>query len=621
MIRRPDAAYIKEAGRFYLQVGYDEFFVKGQSAYTGTSYIPSDKIRSKYSTAIEFINDQGDIIKTVSKDDTKEEKNAEDLGEELNNVLRYIIDLANHIGFKYQQLWLDNVPQLLYLENLQKKYNTEISKNIIMPLIGEYDDPKNQKQGPVSIDLTRKGNLVICGNVGSGKTTLLSTIIYSSITTHNTDELNIYILDFGAETLRMFSKAPQVGNFMSSSDSEEIEKFFYYLEHEVNKRKSYYSMNGGSFHGNIEKGIMEFPNILVFINSIDVFREVYENIFDDLFSPITRDSSRLGVTFIVTSNLSNSLPIYIEGNFPQKIALHFIDNTEYTTVFNNTNGVIPADNPGRGLIELDSVYEFQTAMVFNHFYMEKNLSYVIEKLNQFLKKNQGIPKMPKLITIGTVKDDISTLDNVPIGINIKSNCTLNYNFNEFITPILYSSINSLKSFEVGLIEVLTNVKDTKVIVFDALCNISQIENAQIYTSNFKNLGIAVYNNILKKKEAVMGEKIVIIISGYKKIQSHLKKLQSEDENTKTIDDIINVAKETSNFKFILIEDKEFESVDDTSWSEYFDYNKGILVATDVESQELIQVDNDYSDIKVTRDVALAIVDSKINYVKFVKGKE
>ena len=29
MIRKPDAAYIKESGRFYLQVGYDEIYAEG----------------------------------------------------------------------------------------------------------------------------------------------------------------------------------------------------------------------------------------------------------------------------------------------------------------------------------------------------------------------------------------------------------------------------------------------------------------------------------------------------------------------------------------------------------------------------------------------------------------
>ena len=66
MIRRDDAAYIKESGRFYLQVGYDEIFVKGQSAYTGTQYVPSDTVISNDNSKedIEFLDDLGNVINT-----------------------------------------------------------------------------------------------------------------------------------------------------------------------------------------------------------------------------------------------------------------------------------------------------------------------------------------------------------------------------------------------------------------------------------------------------------------------------------------------------------------------------------------------------------------------------
>ena len=36
MIKRPDAAELKNTGRFYLQVGYNELFAQGQSAWCGS---------------------------------------------------------------------------------------------------------------------------------------------------------------------------------------------------------------------------------------------------------------------------------------------------------------------------------------------------------------------------------------------------------------------------------------------------------------------------------------------------------------------------------------------------------------------------------------------------------
>ena len=59
MIKTPDAAYLKTTGSFYLQVGNDEFYGLGQSAYAGYKYIPSDVIKKEIDTDIHFINQIG----------------------------------------------------------------------------------------------------------------------------------------------------------------------------------------------------------------------------------------------------------------------------------------------------------------------------------------------------------------------------------------------------------------------------------------------------------------------------------------------------------------------------------------------------------------------------------
>ena len=43
MIKCPDAASLKNPGRFYLQVGYNELFTLGQAAWAGAQYYPTEK--------------------------------------------------------------------------------------------------------------------------------------------------------------------------------------------------------------------------------------------------------------------------------------------------------------------------------------------------------------------------------------------------------------------------------------------------------------------------------------------------------------------------------------------------------------------------------------------------
>lgn len=80
-----------------------------------------------------------------------------------------------------------------------------------MITIGEYDEPENQKQGILNLDLIKTGNTIVYGSADSGKETLLSTMIYDLMTTYTTDEVWMYIIDFGTESFKIFKECPHVG--------------------------------------------------------------------------------------------------------------------------------------------------------------------------------------------------------------------------------------------------------------------------------------------------------------------------------------------------------------------------------------------------------------------------
>ena len=66
MLKRPEAASLRQVGRYYLQVGYNEYFALGQSAYCGAKYYPSEKIVKQVDKSVNFINDFGAFIKKYS---------------------------------------------------------------------------------------------------------------------------------------------------------------------------------------------------------------------------------------------------------------------------------------------------------------------------------------------------------------------------------------------------------------------------------------------------------------------------------------------------------------------------------------------------------------------------
>ena len=145
VIKCPDAAFLKQTGRFYFQVGYNEIFLLGQAAWAGGKYFPEEKVKKTIDTSIEVINNIGYVLKKI---ETKEKKqlNLNAQGEELSNIVKYLDSLANQQQISCKPLWLDKIPDYIKVEDLAQKYNYKKENYILNPIIGEYDVPNKQEQ-------------------------------------------------------------------------------------------------------------------------------------------------------------------------------------------------------------------------------------------------------------------------------------------------------------------------------------------------------------------------------------------------------------------------------------------------------------------------------------------
>ena len=625
MIRRDDAAYLKQAGRFYLQVGYDEYFVLGQSGYSGTAYVPSETAVSRFDNSVSFVSDLGEVYKKSGqkeKEEEKKEKETKNLGEELNNILKYIIDAASKEGYKDSQLWLDNVPEVMYYDGLIKKYNPQNEVFNINPVIGEYDNPRNQAQGIVRLPLTYEGNTYIIGSSRSGKNTLLSTMIYSTILTHASEEVNIYILDFGAEKLKKFEKAPQVGEVLTIENPDKIKYLFYMLQIEQIKRQKYYSENGGEFLHDVKKGSSPFPNILVIIYDVDVFMENNESIFENFIAPMSRNSSKYGINFIVTGIGENSLPYSVANNFPQKICLNLTDSDGMSTYF--YGAPVIKKNPGRGLVQINAVaYEFQVPLIFEEDQEIESLAYVIEQLNEHLKtKAVPVPFIPDRVTIEHLADGIGTLDRVPLGVNLVTAQLGYFNFDSLINIMMSVTENTVAKFMNGLLQVLVKVSNTKVIVLSALGEkIKAPKEVKVYDSSFKKVIPVLSKNIEKYNsgEKSGDDKFLIIVLGYTKLNGHMTNIKKKHDSINTIDELVAMSKENNNFRYLIYDiyeearlwrsDKVFEFLDTSS---------GIWVGKGFDDQSFIDVNAYRDDVPMTDEVVVPVIYGDPAFLKSIK---
>ena len=138
------------------------------------------------------------------------------------------------------------IPAEIFVSNLIKKYSFVAKPWEIKAIIGEYDDPNNQRQDLLTLDFNDGGNTLIYGV--SGKEIMLSTIIYSLITTHTSDELNIYIIDFGSEMFGTFKAAPQIGDVVFINEAEKLNNLFSIVQKELEVRKKLFADYNGSYN-------------------------------------------------------------------------------------------------------------------------------------------------------------------------------------------------------------------------------------------------------------------------------------------------------------------------------------------------------------------------------------
>lgn len=589
MIGNFDAASLVDVGRFYLQVGYNEYFALGQSAWTGAAYFPEEKRKKRVDTSLQFINNIGETIKSVNN----EVMTVKPQGEEINNIIKYLISLSNNI--KVNKLWLNPIPALIYVDDLETKYNYKHEKNVINPVIGEFDDPNNQRQGLLTLNLSEAGNTIIYGGTGSGKEDFLATTIYSIIKHHSPLETNIYMLDFGSEILQTFKDAPQVGDVVSSSEEEKVRNLFKLLKSIIDMRIRILADYNGDFKLYNNSNEIPLPTIIVIINNYEAFSELYEdcNIY---LTAISRDCFKYGITIIMTASNGNSVRYKLSQNFKNQIPLQLNDEYEYVTIIGKTNGIYPSNISGRGLVKLDNIYEFQTANIRP----KSEQTDFIKQLCQRLKQEATyialkIPTLPSHITMDTFKGKITKKNLFGIGMCKDDLELATYNFKK-------NYANIITSFDFDLFDKFINALVKQIsaklnlTVVDTKDIIEKSQNYQYIDSNFDNFvkklnetidrQLMQYQNNGYDLSSLEGEDNIYVISGFGTFYNRLSK-----EMQTTFESLMIKGLEIGKNYFILLDTvDQFKTFEYNEWyKKTVTKNSGIWIGSGINEQSIIKV--------------------------------
>ena len=465
MLKKPDASTLVETGRFYLQVGYDELFELGQSAWSGAYYNEEDSMYAVKDESIDLIDSSGNVVDRIRSNNIKADYKSK---KQIVAIMEHITRIAKEDNISSKPLWEPELDKHISVDKLFIKYNAEmVTKDKVVALIGEIDNPYEQKKDLMSIDFVKDGNTIIYGLAGSGEDMIINAILYSTYNYYSPEILNTYILDFGSEYFKIYENAPQCGGVVIDGENERIENLFTMIKQELKDRKKILSSYSGDIFEYNKKSDNTLPFIFVIINNFSHFYESY-SVYEDSLIAITRESVKYGMYFIITTTSSSGMRYRLQQNFSNTICFKLSDISEYSATIGRTNGVIPNDIVGRGIIKRDEVYVFQTAEIATEKTEQNEIikEFCIKLSKQYDdKKAKQIPLVPKIVTSDSCENKQVSFDEFTLGISLEDYKDIKINLNENnLLYILSQNNREAGRYALALAEVALEKMNAEIII-------------------------------------------------------------------------------------------------------------------------------------------------------------
>lgn len=472
LIKRPDAAELTQAGRFYLLVGYNEYFALGQSGYAGTRYMPRERFATTKDDSVVLVSNTGRPLvavkpqQVVAGDEDRPESVA---------VLALVQEVARSAGLRARQLWLEPVPAMVTVDGLAAKYAFDLEETSdafeLNPLVGELDDPARQHQEALRLPLTREGSVLVYGTAESGVETVLYAALYALLRGCDASQLQVYALDFGSESLKAFVPAPQVGDVVCAGDDEKVRRFFDFIEAEANERRVLLSEHGGSYARYRAAGGMK-PALVVILNDVAAFLEAYPKL-EDRLARLTREAGRGGVYLIMTAASTSSVRVRMRQTFRQVLACNLADTSDYGMIFGSMRGLPQPNGFARGLAKTDEgVFEFQGAHLCEsgddfRFAAEFCVEQAVLSSERGIEPAPPVPTVPEQVTAEMLVAYDVPPACVPYGIYDDTLDVAYFDFREHcISRILFSKRRDGISTVRALIDFVSTACGWRTVVLD-----------------------------------------------------------------------------------------------------------------------------------------------------------
>lgn len=428
MLRRPEAAEITQKGRAYFQVGMNEVFELFQAAWGDAPYAPNDTLS------------QQPHISRVKADGSREEiwppkiTSAGTGRTQIQELAAHIINTCHQNNIKrLEGIWppalSEHAGKTLKEILPTSGWNGKTWKNPsrhIHPTMGILDNPDQQRQELLKIDLENNGHFAIFGSPGTGKTTAIQTLVTSLALQHTPEQVHIYLLDFSGRSLNIFENLPHVGAVITNGENERLHRLFTLLNEEIERRKKLVEQDQNLNSYRISHPENKEAEIVVVLDGYSHFAEsfklqTYTFEIDNIIK-LASQGGNLGIHLLVSTDLVKSFPSKLLGNIRDVATTELNDAADYVSIVGRTGGLYPPkDSPGRGLIKGVPVMEFQTALPASSPLEVKSMAEDMDKAWQGDRPRQ-VPVLPEITGLSELlirgTKPTQSLPGLPVSISL-----------------------------------------------------------------------------------------------------------------------------------------------------------------------------------------------------------
>lgn len=337
VLHRPEAAALRQAGRFFVQCGQDDVFEEVQSAWSGINYVPNQVGKKAYQVL--QVNHMGKVCRKAELVSGKQVQT------QAASIVEYLQREALRLKKQTRELWLPNLEQSRALSDLKLQY-PPFCTSFLGVLLGECDNPAGQSKHGLWWFPERDGNLLAAGGTLRERKTLLRGILRQIAASDEKTE--IYCLYMNETRKNNVSQDTlEKGNESSvfGMDETGVMALFQELEQRLLRRKM-----GKEASDSL---------ILLLVDDVAAFQENCER-WMFLLGQIAREGVLFRMRVILMSSYPSEVRFRLQQSCSCKILFWMSDTAEFRTLKDN-HVKLSEQIFGRGVVQKEEVYEFQMA--------------------------------------------------------------------------------------------------------------------------------------------------------------------------------------------------------------------------------------------------------------------